>query len=324
MSADVSKRAESSHLAFSPYRTFSREEWAKLRADTPMTLVPRDLQQLSGVIEDLSIGEVEQIYLPLSRLLNLHVAAAQELHTATSHFLARNDRHVPYILGIAGSPAVGKSTMARVLQALLARWPDHPRVDLIATDGFLHPNAELERRGLMNRKGFPESFDTARLLNFLNDVKSGRENVSAPVYSHFHYDILSGQTSVIDRPDILIVEGLNVLQPARLPKDGKTIPYVSDFFNFSIYLDAEAKLIEEWYVTRFMHLRQTAFRDPAAYFHRHTKLAPDEARAKALEIWHTINQKNLFENILPTRQRARLILHKGTGHRIENVALRRI
>ena len=324
MSDDVSKPAKGSHLAFSPYRTFSRGEWAKLRADTPMTLVPRELKQLSGVIEDLSMSEVEQVYLPLSRLLNLHVAAAQELHTATSRFLGRKDRDVPYILGVAGSPAVGKSTMGRVLQALLARWPDHPRVDLITTDGFLHPNAELERRGLMSRKGFPESFDTARLLNFLNDVKSGREGVGAPVYSHFHYDILPGQTTIIDRPDILIVEGLNVLQPARLPKDGKAIPFVSDFFNFSIYLDAEAKVIEEWYVTRFMRHRQTAFRDPAAYFHRYATLAPDEARAKALEIWHTINAKNLYENILPTRQRARLILHKGPDHRIENVSLRRI
>jgi type I pantothenate kinase len=324
MTDNVSKPVAGSHLAFSPYRTFLREEWAKLRADTPMTLVPRELKQLSGVIEDLSMSEVEQIYLPLSRLLNLHVAAAQELHTATNRFLGRKERHVPYILGVAGSPAVGKSTLGRVLQALLARWPDHPRVELITTDGFLHPNVELERRDLMNRKGFPESFDTARLLNFLNDVKAGKENVSAPVYSHFHYDILPGQTTVIGRPDILIVEGLNVLQPARLPKDGKAIPFVSDFFNFSIYLDADANVIEEWYVTRFMRLRQTAFRDPAAHFHRYAELAPDEARAKALEIWRTINEKNLYENILPTRQRARLILHKGTDHRIENVALRRI
>jgi pantothenate kinase len=212
-----------------------------LRADTPMTLVPRDLEQLSGLIEDLSISEVEQIYLPLSRLLNLHVAGAQELHSVTSRFLGRRERHVPYILGIAGSVAVGKSTTARVLRALLARWADHPRVDLITTDGFLYPNAELERRGIMHRKGFPESFDTARLLNFLHQVKSGRENVEAPVYSHFHYDIIPGQTVVVDRPDILIVEGLNVLQPARLPKDGEAIPFVSDFFNFSIYLDADPK-----------------------------------------------------------------------------------
>ena len=313
-----------SPIRFSPYRVFSREEWAKLRADTPMTLVPRELEQLSGLIEDLSMVEVEQIYLPLSRLLNLHVAAAQELHAVTNRFLGRKDHRVPYILGIAGSVAVGKSTTARVLKALLARWPDHPRVDLITTDGFLHPNEELNRRGIMHRKGFPESFDTARLLNFLHEVKSGKEMVEARVYSHFHYDILPGQSLAIDRPDILIVEGLNVLQPARMPKDGEAIPFVSDFFNFSIYIDADAKVIEEWYVTRFMRLRQTAFRDPGAYFHRYAHLTPDAARAQALEIWRTINEKNLAENILPTRQRARLILRKSANHRIEDVALRRI
>lgn len=313
-----------SNIQFSPYRVFPREEWAKLRADTPMTLVPRDLEQLSGLIEELSMVEVEQIYLPLSRLLNLHVAAAQELHAVTNRFLGRRDRTVPYILGIAGSVAVGKSTTARVLRALLARWPDHPRVDLITTDGFLYPNEELLRRGIMDRKGFPESFDTARLLNFLHQVKSGRENVEAPVYSHFHYDIVPGQAIVIDRPDILIVEGLNVLQPARLPKDGEAIPFVSDFFNFSIYIDADPAVIEDWYLTRFMRLRQTAFRDPAAYFHRYANLTPEEARNQALHIWRTINKKNLEENILPTRQRSRLILRKGADHRVEDVALRRI
>jgi type I pantothenate kinase len=313
-----------SNIQFSPYRVFSRAEWAKLRADTPMTLTPRDLEQLSGVIEELSMIEVEEVYLPLSRLLNLHVAAAQELHAVTNTFLGRKDVRVPFILGIAGSVAVGKSTTARVLRALLARWPDHPRVDLIATDGFLHPNAELERRGIMHRKGFPESFDTARLLNFLHEVKSGKENIEAPVYSHFHYDIMPGQKTIIERPDILIVEGLNVLQPARLPKDGEAIPFVSDFFDFSIYIDADPEVIEHWYVTRFMRLRQTAFRDPAAYFHRYAQLASDEARATALEIWRTINKKNLEENILPTRQRAQLILHKGRDHRVERVALRRI
>jgi len=321
---DARALASRSPIRFSPYRVFTRDEWAKLRADTPMTLVPRELDQLSGLIEDLSMVEVEQIYLPLSRLLNLHVAAAQELHAVTNRFLGRKDHRVPYILGIAGSVAVGKSTTARVLRALLARWPDHPRVDLITTDGFLHPNEELNRRGIMHRKGFPESFDTARLLNFLHEVKSGKERVEAPVYSHFHYDILPGQALVIDRPDILIVEGLNVLQPARMPKDGEAIPFVSDFFNFSIYIDANAKVIEEWYVTRFMRLRQTAFRDPGAYFHRYAQLTPDEARAQALEIWRTINEKNLAENILPTRQRARLILRKSANHRIEDVALRRI
>ena len=252
------------------------------------------------------------------------LAGAQELHAVTSRFLGRRDGRVPYILGIAGSVAVGKSTTARVLKALLARWPDHPRVDLITTDGFLYPNAELERRHLMNRKGFPESFDVARLLNFLHAVKSGQRNVPAPVYSHFHYDILPGQTTFIDRPDILIVEGLNVLQPARLPRDGEGIPFVSDFFNFSIYMDAEPQMLETWYVTRFMRLRQTAFRDPAAYFHRYAHLSPDAARAQALEIWRTVNEKNLTENILPTRQRARLILRKSANHRIDSVALRRI
>jgi type I pantothenate kinase len=316
--------AERAAIHFSPYREFSREEWAKLRADTPMTLVPRELEQLSGLIEELSIEEVEEIYLPMSRLLNLHVAAAQELHAVTNRFLGRKDGRVPYILGIGGSVAVGKSTTARVLRALLARWPDHPRVDLITTDGFLYPNAELERRQLMNRKGFPESFDVARLLNFLNEVKSGQPNVEAPVYSHFHYDIIPGQKTVIDRPDILIVEGLNVLQPARLPRDGEAIPFVSDFFNFSIYMDAHPAMLEVWYVTRFMRLRQTAFRDPAAYFHRYAQLSPDEARAKALEIWHSVNAKNLYENILPTRPRARLILRKSANHSIVGVALRRI
>ena len=313
-----------SNIQFSPYRVFDRETWSRLRADTPMTLVPRDLEQLSGLIDELSIGEVEQIYLPLSRLLNLHVAASQELHAITNRFLDRRDGKVPFIVGVAGSVAVGKSTTARVLRALLARWPDHPRVDLVTTDGFLYPNKELEKRGLMNRKGFPESFDTARLLNFLNDVKSGKGSVTAPIYSHFHYDVIADQSIVVDCPDVLIVEGLNVLQPARLPKDGEAIPFVSDFFDFSIYIDADVEVIEDWYLTRFLRLRQTAFRDPAAYFHRYAELSPEDARARALEIWRTINYKNLEENILPTRQRAGLILRKSANHKIESVALRRL
>ncbi len=311
-------------IQYSPYRTFSRDEWARLRADTPMTLVPRDLESLQGLIDELSIEEVEQIYLPMSRLLNLYVAASQELHTVSSRFLGRRDGRVPFIIGCAGSVAVGKSTTARVLKALLARWPDHPRVDLITTDGFLWPNRELETRGLMQRKGFPESFDTTRLLNFLGDVKSGKANVGAPVYSHFHYDIIPGQQAIVDRPDILIVEGLNVLQPARLPKDGEAIPFVSDFFDFSIYIDAEPDVIRSWYVARFMRLRQTAFRDPAAYFHRYASLTNEEAVAQAMEIWTSINAKNLEENIVPTRQRARLILRKGRDHRVEGVALRKL
>lgn len=317
-------RPARSILHFSPYREFSREDWARLRADTPMTLSPTELEQLSGLIEELSVEEVETIYLPMSRLLNLYVAASQELHAVTSRFLGRIEGKVPFIIGVAGSVAVGKSTTARVLRALLARWPDHPRVDLITTDGFLLPNAELERLGIMNRKGFPESFDTGRLLNFLADVKSGVARVEAPTYSHFHYDILPGQMTVVERPDILIVEGLNVLQPARLPVDGEAIPFVSDFFDFSIYLDADPVQIERWYLARFMRLRGTAFRDPGAYFHRYSQLSGEEAEERALTIWRTINLRNLEENIVPTRQRASLILRKGSDHRIESVSLRRL
>ena len=313
-----------SGLQFSPYRTFTRDEWARLRADTPMTLKPSELEELSGVIEELSVDEVEQIYLPLSRLLNLYVAAAQKLHSVSTQFLGRKDLKVPFIIGVAGSVAVGKSTTSRVLKALLARWPDHPRVDLITTDGFLFPNAELARLNLMERKGFPESFDTSRLLNFLADVKSGAAPVDAPVYSHFQYDILAGQSVTIERPDILIVEGLNVLQPASMPKGGEAIPFVSDFIDFSIYIDAAPEIIEHWYVTRFMRLRSTAFRDPGAYFHQYAQMQPEEVHKRALAIWRSINLKNLEENILPTRQRARLILQKSESHDVQSVSLRKL
>lgn len=309
---------------FSPYLIFTRDEWARLRADTPMTLAPEEVKQLSGLIEELSMDEVEEIYLPLSRLLHLYVAAQQELDSVTTTFLGRKASRVPFIIGVAGSVAIGKSTTARVLKALLARWPHHPRVDLITTDGFLRPNAELERLGLMDRKGFPESFDLPKLLNFLAEVKSGVARVEAPVYSHFHYDILPKQKIVIESPDILIVEGLNVLQPAVLPKNGSAIPFVSDFIDFSIYLDSDREIIQEWYVKRFMRLRETAFRDPAAYFHRYAHLSTEEAIKRALHIWRSINLKNLEENILPTRQRARLILRKAADHRVETVALRKL
>lgn len=312
------------NLQYSPYRVFNREEWSRLRADTPMTLLESELEQFSGIIEELSVAEVEEIYLPMSRLLNLYVAASQQLHAVTSKFLSRDDGKVPFILGVAGSVAAGKSTTARVLKALLARWPDHPRVEQITTDGFLLPNAELERRQIMNRKGFPESFDTARLLNFLADVKSGVKRVEVPVYSHFHYDILLDQTTVIESPDILIVEGLNVLQPANMPRGGEAIPFVSDFFDFSIYLDAEPDVIRDWYVARFMRLRSTAFRDPGAYFHQYANLSQDDAYARATEIWNTINLRNLEEHILPTRQRAGLILRKSADHHVESVALRKL
>src|SRR5262245_56075844 len=313
-----------SPIRFSPYRVFSREEWAKLRADTPMTLVPRELEQLSGLIEDLYMVEMEPIYLPLSRLLNLHVAAAQELHAVTNRFLGRKDHRVPYILGIAGSVAVGKSTTARVLKALLARWPHTPRVDLITTDGFLYPNAVLEREGLMERKGFPESYDLPALLRFLTEVKAGRRPVRARLYSHLVYDVKPNEWVEVEQPDILIVEGLNVLQAGPPPRDGKAIPYVSDFFDFSVYLDAAEDVLLNWYVDRFLTLRGTAFRDPKSYFHRYATLSDEEAVATATSIWNRINLVNLRENILPTRQRAHLILKKGESHLVEEVVLRRL
>ncbi len=313
------------HLEFSPYRAFDRAEWARLRDDTPMMLTEADLEQLRGVIERISAPEVVDIYLPLSRLLNFYVRAAQALHSASSKFLHQTEAKVPFIIGMAGSVAVGKSTSARVLRELLARWTKHhQKVDLVPTDGFLLPNETLEARGLMGRKGFPESYDQQRLLQFLADVKAGRPGIVAPVYSHFDYDIQSGQTITVDKPDILIVEGLNVLQPAKLPKDGEAIPFVSDFFDFSIYIDADEKVIEDWYVTRFMTLWRTAFRDPGAYFHRYSHLTETQAREKALHIWRTINLVNLRKNILPTRRRADLILKKGRDHAIEHVALRKL
>lgn len=311
-------------VGFSPYTLYSREEWARLREDTPLTLTEADIENLSGVTERVSTDEVVDVYLPLSRLLNLYVEASQGLHGVTEEFLRKGNGKIPFVIGLAGSVAAGKSTSARVLQALLARWPSHPNVALVPTDGFLFPNAVLQQRDLMTRKGFPESYDLPALLNFLGDVKSGKARVEAPVYSHVAYDVLQGQTLAVEDPDIVIVEGLNVLQPAILPKDGETIPFVSDFFDFSIYIDAAEDLVEHWYVERFLRLRQTAFRDPAAYFHRYASLSEDEARGVALSLWRTINLINLHENVLPTRQRADLILRKGEGHAVESVALRKL
>jgi len=306
-----------------PYLDFDRAAWAALRAATPLTLGESDLVELQGLNERVSLAEVETIYLPVSRFLNLHVAATQTLHKTTDTFLGSRPSHIPYVIGIGGSVAVGKSTFARILRALLARWPDHPRVDLVTTDGFLHPNRVLESRGVLARKGFPESYDVRTLIQFMADVKLGQSAVHAPVYSHQAYDIVPGEFQVVDRPDIVIVEGLNVLQagdaggrPARV--------FVSDFFDFSIYMDADEADIERWYISRFMTLRETVFRDPRSYFHRYSSLDDAEAEATAREIWRTINGVNLRENVAPTRERARLVLEKGGDHAVRRVRLRRI
>jgi type I pantothenate kinase len=308
----------------SPYRSFSRADWAALRADTPMTLKPGEIARLRSLNDRLDIAEVEDIYLPLSRLLSMYVAAAQRLFIAQQRFLSTEDAKMPYVIGVGGSVAAGKSTTARVLQALLARWPNVPKVDLVTTDGFLYPNAILEREGLMEKKGFPESYDLPALLRFLSDIKAGRRPVRAPVYSHLIYDVMPNQWVEIDRPDILIVEGLNVLQTGAPPRGGKAIPYVSDFFDFSIYLDADEDVLRGWYVDRFLTLRGTAFRDPKSYFHRYATLSDEESVATATSIWTRINLLNLHENILPTRQRADLILKKVESHLVEEVALRRL
>jgi type I pantothenate kinase len=308
----------------SPYRVFARAKWAQLREDTPMTLTPEEVTRLRSLHDRLDMREVEEIYLPLSRLLSLYVAATQRLFRAQQKFLGTGDSKLPYIIGVAGSVAAGKSTTARVLQALLARWTNVPKVDLITTDGFLYPNAILEREGLMDKKGFPESYDLPALLRFLSDIKAGRRPVRAPVYSHLLYDVMPNQWIEIDRPDILIVEGLNVLQTGRPPRDGKAVPYVSDFFDFSVYLDADENVLRGWYVDRFLTLRGTAFADPKSYFHRYSTLSDQEAVATATSIWNRINLVNLYESILPTRQRADLILTKGESHLVGEVALRRL
>lgn len=307
----------------SPYLDFDRAQWAALRAATPLTLSEADLAELRGLNDRVSLAEVEVIYLPLSRLLNLHVAAIQNLHRTTDTFLGSRPSHSPYVIGVAGSVAVGKSTFARILRTLLSRWPAHPRVDLVTTDGFLHPNRVLESRGLLARKGFPESYDVRRLIEFMAEVKAGQNAVHAPVYSHQSYDIVPGDFQVVDRPDIVIVEGLNVLQSG----DGSGRParvFVSDYFDFSIYIDADESDIERWYVDRFQTLRETVFRDPRSYFHRYASLNDQEAGQTAHEIWRTINGVNLKENIVASRDRARLVLEKDGGHSVRRIRLRRI
>ena len=307
----------SEQVAVSRFVEFTRAEWAQLRAATQLPLTEPQLRRLVSVNERMSLDEVADIYLPVSRLLNLYVGATRNLHAASATFLGTDTPRVPFVIGIAGSVAVGKSTTSRVLQALMASWPGHPRVSLVTTDGFLLPQRVLEARGIAHRKGFPESYDVRRLLRFMADVKSGAPEASAPVYSHLAYDVVPGQFEVVQVPDIVIVEGLNVLQA------GSGV-FVSDFFDFSIYVDANDTDIELWYIERFLMLRETVFRDPSSYFHRYAELSVDEARETARRIWQTINLVNLRENVLPTRERAHLILEKGRDHAIRKVKLRKL
>jgi type I pantothenate kinase len=307
----------------SPFLSFPRDRWSQLRAATPLTLSQGDLAEIQGLNERLDLEEVQDVYLPISRLLDLSIAAAQELYRARATFLGSTTEKVPFMIGIAGSVAVGKSTTARLLQTLLSRWPGHPRVDLVTTDGFLFPNQVLEARGAMSRKGFPESYDLQALVRFVSDVKSGRGEVRAPVYSHLSYDIVPGASQVVRSPDIVILEGLNILH-AGSPEDSRQRIFVSDYLDFSIFVDADEDVVRRWYVERFLKLRDTAFQDPKSYFHRYAVLTDREAEETANAIWREINLVNLRGNIAPTRGRAQLILRKGEHHRVEELRLRRL
>lgn len=301
-----------------PFLIFNRPQWAELRKSVPLTLTEQDLKPLLGINEDLSLDEVSTIYLPLVRLINYYIEENLHRQTVLNRFLGGQHPKVPYIIGIAGSVAVGKSTSARILQSLLANWPLTRKVDLITTDGFLYPLATLQEKNLLQKKGFPVSYDTPRLIRFLADIKSGKPNVKAPIYSHLTYDIVPNQFNVVNQPDILILEGLNVLQTGNKAKT-----FVSDFVDFSIYVDADEALLQEWYVRRFLKFRQSAFSNPHSYFKHYATLSETEAISTAANIWDTINGLNLKQNILPTRERANLILHKGADHAVQEVRLRK-
>ncbi len=316
--------AEPKKLDLQPYHVFSKQEWAQYRDGEPMTLTAADIERLRALTDPISLAEAEEIYLPLTRLISFYVEATQAVHRVSTRFLGTEDTKVPFIIGVAGSVASGKSTTSRILRALLRRWRTSPKVDLITTDGFLLPNAVLDELKLADRKGFPESYDRGALLTFLSDIKSGKGEVKVPVYSHLIYDVLPGEFITIDRPDILIVEGLNILQPGELPKTGKPILFASDFIDFSIYIDAAEDDLRNWFMVRFRALRESAFTDPKSFFRRLAEMPADEAERFGLWAWDSINLPNLRDNILPTRSRADLVLRKGGNHAVEEVRLRRV